>query len=145
MPDGLRFQRADVWPWLLCVVQEHAGNDPHAQLVPAYLGGWNKEAAYTAPPVVGPTASALLADPKHALSSGAFVCAHAVLNSRTLTAGAYSWRYADSEALSARRYRPAPGGNGERLLRGTPPSPAAASALIRREGEVPESDLTVLP
>ena len=57
----------------LCVVQEHAGNDPHAQLVPAYLGGWNKEAAYTAPPVVGPTASALLADPKHALSSGAFV------------------------------------------------------------------------
>ena len=63
------------------LIQEHAGNDPNAQLVPTnYPGGWNKEKpdgrpvvvakAHThAPPVAGPTASALLADPKLGISS----------------------------------------------------------------------------
>ena len=52
--------------------QEHAGNDPHAQLVPTSMGGWNmgENPAGDAPACVGPTASAL-ADPKQALSSGA--------------------------------------------------------------------------
>lgn len=56
--------------------QEHAGNDPNTQIVPAtnHPGGWNKEKADEAPPVAGPVASALAADPRQALSSGKCVC-----------------------------------------------------------------------